>query len=216
VDGRATFSSDTDREAYLKLIRENLVDTEVRILGWCLMRNHVHLVAIPRRPDSLAVLLRRAQGRYAQYFNVLHGRLGHLWQNRYFACSLGDRHLWKALAYVDRNPVRAGLVPKPEDYRWSSAAAHETGIDEFGIIDMSWWDDQRRQPEWPTLLPANDPGVDEELARCTYAGRPFGDPSFVTAVASLSGRRWKPVRANAAGALMAVKWEVALEGDTPG
>jgi putative transposase len=53
-----------------------------------------------------------------------HARSGHLWQNRFFACSLGPDHLWSALAYVDNNPVRAGLVDHPREYRWSSAAAH--------------------------------------------------------------------------------------------
>ena len=61
------------------------------ILGYCLMSNHVHLIAVPAREDSLSVLLRRVHGRYAQYYNALSGRSGHLWQNRFFACVLGPR-----------------------------------------------------------------------------------------------------------------------------
>jgi len=64
---------------------------------------------MPEREDSLSVLLRRVHGRYAQYYNARYGRTGHLWQNRYFACALGPGHLWAALEYVDRNPVRAGV-----------------------------------------------------------------------------------------------------------
>ena len=74
------------------------------------MTNRVHLILTPVREDSLSVLLRRAHGRYAQCFNARRGRCGHLWQNRYFACPLGPSHLWTALAYVDNNPTRAGLV----------------------------------------------------------------------------------------------------------
>jgi putative transposase len=102
VDRRETFSCDTDRQTYLKLLAEHSIEANVRILGWCLMTNHTHLIAIPEREDSLAVLLRRVHGRYAQY-----------------ACALGIGHLWRALVYVERNPVRAGMVVRAEEYRWS-------------------------------------------------------------------------------------------------
>ena len=89
VDRRETFSSDQDRSTYLRLLRENFEDAQASLLGWCLMSNHVHLIALPRREDSLAILLRRVHGRYAQYYNIHSGRTGHLWQNRFFACALG-------------------------------------------------------------------------------------------------------------------------------
>jgi putative transposase len=76
VDRRETFSADADRETYLQLIRLNLTDSGARVLGWCLMTNHVHLVVMPEREDSLAVLLRRVHGRYAQYYNARYGRSG--------------------------------------------------------------------------------------------------------------------------------------------
>ena len=135
VDRRETFSSDQDRSTYLRLLRENFEDAQASLLGWCLMSNHVHLIALPRREDSLAILLRRVHGRYAQYYNIHSGRTGHLWQNRFFACALGQDHLWTALAYVDRNPVRAGIVRQAADYRWSSAAAHLSGVDQSGLLD---------------------------------------------------------------------------------
>ncbi len=68
VDRRETFSCDQDRYTYLALLKQNLTDAEVRLLGWCLMSNHVHLIAVPERQDSLAVLFRRLHGRYAQYY----------------------------------------------------------------------------------------------------------------------------------------------------
>src|SRR5437870_5774256 len=90
VDGRETFSSIDDRHTYLGLLRMNLLDTRVRLLGWCLMTNHVHLIVLPERADSLSVLMRRVHGRYAQYYNAHTERTGHLWQNRFFACLLGS------------------------------------------------------------------------------------------------------------------------------
>jgi REP element-mobilizing transposase RayT len=139
VDRRETFSSDQDRTTYLRLLQANLQDAQASLLGWCLMTNHVHLIAVPERADSLAVLLRRVHGRYAQYYNTRSGRTGHLWQNRFFACLLERDHLWTALAYVDRNPLRAGMVQWAADYRWSSAAAHLSRVDEIGILDVEWW-----------------------------------------------------------------------------
>ena len=135
VDRCETFTCVQDRFTYLRLLRENLADAEVSILGFCLMTNHVHLVALPAREESLAVLFRRVHGRYSQYFNTRSGRTGHLWQNRFFACALDPEHLWSALAYVDRNPVRAGMVERAAEYRWSSAAAHLGAADESGVME---------------------------------------------------------------------------------
>jgi len=189
VNRCTTFTTDEDRETYLRLLRENLQECGVNLLAWCLMTNHVHHVAVPAREDSLSVLFRRVHGRYAQYYNVRTGRTGHLWQNRFFGCVLGSDHLWAALAYVERNPVRAGLVNRAADYRWSSAAAHLTGQDENGILDVEWWGRQR-PVDWEQVLSNESPESDSALRRCTYAGRPFGDESFVSEMAERFGRYW--------------------------
>ncbi len=108
VNRDTTFSTDDDRQTYVRLLGENLADAGVSLLGWVLMTNHVHLVAVPTRQESLSVLLRRVHGRYAQYYNARCGRTGHLWQNRFFACLLGPEHLWAALAYVVGGPGLRG------------------------------------------------------------------------------------------------------------
>jgi putative transposase len=190
VDRRETFSDDADRETYLNLLRRNLRDAEVRVLAWCLMRNHTHLIAVPGREDSLSVLLRRVHGRYSQYYNARYERAGHLWQNRYFACALGPAHLWAALAYVETNPVRAMLVERPGDYLWSSAAAHLGRGDRTGMLDMEWWNQQGAGAEWGRVLGQPGDGQSAILRRCTYAGRPFGGEDFVQALSSAFGRHW--------------------------
>jgi len=189
VDHCETFSTDQDRATYIRLVRENLADAEVRVLGWCLMTNHVHLIAVPEREDSLAVWLRRVHGRYAQYYNTRTGRTGHLWQNRFFACVLGGDHLWKALQYVERNPVRAGIVLMAKGYRWSSAADHVRGVDRHAILDMEWWRQQQAR-DWPDVLDTEQLEDVISLRRCTYSGKPFGDESFVKQMAERFGRRW--------------------------
>jgi putative transposase len=202
VDRRETFSSSSDHLAYLTLVRENATDAGVRLLAYCLMTNHVHLIAVPEREDSLAVLLRRVHGRYAQYYNIRHGRTGHLWQNRFFACVLQEDHLWTALAYVERNPVRAGIVGCATDYPWSSAAAHVTGADTSELLDMSWW--RREGPaDWARAIEGDDPEAAAGLRRCTYSGRPYGDESFVGEMSRRFGRYWvrgRPPKERSAGA----------------
>jgi putative transposase len=139
VERRETFSDDGDRRTDLRLLQENRAESETRVLAYCLMTNHVHLIAVPAREDSLSVLLRRVHGRSAQYYNVRAGRSGHLWQNRFFAGVLEPSHLWTARAYVERHPVRAVMVAAAEEYPWSSAAAHLAGEDPSDLLDMDWW-----------------------------------------------------------------------------
>jgi putative transposase len=189
VDRSAVFTSDFDRENYLRLLREQLTETPVRMLGWCLMTNHVHLILVPEESDSLALLLRRVHGRYAQYFNVRAGRVGHLWQNRYFSCALGPRHVARALAYVDNNPVRARMVDLATDYPWSSATAHLYGVDLTGMLDCAWRSVSEVSADWTGYLV--DAQRDGELEKCTYAGRPFGDADFLNRLGEMFGRHWK-------------------------
>ena len=191
VDRRETFSSDDDRRTYLRLVARNLPEAEVRLLAWCLMTNHVHLIAVPERDDSLALLLRRVHGCYSQYYNARHDRSGHLWQNRYFACALGGSHLWSAMAYVERNPVRAGVAQRAEQYLWSSAAAHVRGRDDSRLLDMDWWHKEHGSEGWAEALSGDEPERDKELVRCTYAGKPFGEEEFVARMADRFGRHWK-------------------------
>jgi len=117
---------------------------------------------------------------------------------------LGASHLLRALAYVDLNPVRAGLVQRADTYPWSSASAHLTQ-DARGLLDEQLWRERGAAAQWPEVL--GSWGVVEEaeqLRRCTYAGKPFGDDSFVEAVGCRFGRHWErgrpPMRPLVSGA----------------
>jgi len=118
------FFSDDDRGAYLEWLHSYCEKHEVDILAYCLMRNHIHLVAVPNSEDGLQRALKPLHMRYAQRVNRLQGWKGHLWQGRFFSSPLDDAYLWAAIRYVGRNPIRVGLAERAEDYRWSSAAAH--------------------------------------------------------------------------------------------
>ena len=118
------FFYDTDYKKYLELLREHSRQVDLTILGYCLMPNHIHLIGVPGHKAALAQALGQAHSCYAQLFNLRHNRGGHLWQDRFFSCALDDAQLVVAMRYVERNPVRAGLVQLAWDYSWSSAAVH--------------------------------------------------------------------------------------------
>ena len=118
------FESDADRLVYLDLLRTNCQVQRLSVIGYCLMSNHVHLIVVPRRPESLPLALKQTHGRYASYFNARRSSSGHVWQGRYYSCPLDPPHFWAALRYTELNPVRAGMVKSAADYPWSTAATH--------------------------------------------------------------------------------------------
>ena len=104
------FEADTDYEAYLRFLKRYAGKRGLSIWVYCLMRNHIHLVAVPLRAESLGQALRDAHTVYAMYFNSRTQLSGHVWQGRFYSCPLDETHLWAAVRYVERNPVRAGMV----------------------------------------------------------------------------------------------------------
>lgn len=121
------FSVPDDYRAYLALLGEQKERFGLEVRGYCLMGNHVHLVAVPPSETSLAKATGRTHFGYTHYVGRLHGRSGHLWQNRFYSCALDEDHTEAALGYVERNPLRARIVQKAWRYEWSSAAVHVGG-----------------------------------------------------------------------------------------
>jgi putative transposase len=190
------FLLDEDRRFYLDHLRPQARHYGVRLLGYCLMSNHVHLVAIPERSDSLARALGQLHCSYARRFNRRYRRSGHLWQNRFYSCPLARSHLWRALLYVDLNPVRAGLARDARAYAWSSAAVHCGGEDRGGLLDAWEWSELDPRGEWDEFLASRTLGVADAAAlrEATYSGHPFGEAEFAEGLESQLGRelRKKP------------------------
>jgi putative transposase len=198
TDRQRVFRSRRDHRVYLDLLREQAELTSVSILAYCLMPNHIHLIATPPEEDDLAVLLRRVHGRYAQFYNALRMRSGHLWQNRFYSCPLGPGHLWTAARYVEQNPIRAGLALREDDWTWSSAAAHLTGQDRWRVLDLGLWREAGGAGAWKRLLDwQEEEAVCRQLRRATHAGQPFGDEGFAEAVRT--ARREQRMRAAGTG-----------------
>ena len=132
-------------------------------------------------------------GRYAQYVNTRRGRSGHLWQGRFYSCPLDGNHLATALRYVEENPCRAGMAERPEEYRWSSAAAH-FGLrrDDYHLIDLEYWERSGGASTWREMFAASlgEEPV-ERLRQCTYGGRPFGGEDFTARMEAHFGRSWR-------------------------
>lgn len=179
---RFVLEAPEDRVVYLRLLRISCQQHDLALTGYCLMSNHVHLVAIPRRPDSLPLALKNAHGRYASYFNTRYTSSGHVWQGRYYSCPLDASHFWAALRYVETNPVRAGLVAAAQDYPWSSAPVHCGRRTNDGLLDLSLWRDAWTCTGWREHLLSDGAEQDLELRRNTHTGRPLGPPDFVSAL----------------------------------
>ena len=186
-------TNDADRVAYLELLRQNSALYGLSLLGYCLMSNHVHLIAVPRTAAALAQTLKHVRGRYASYWNARQSSSGHVWQGRFYSCPLDDSHLWEALRYVELNPVRAGLVEAAEEWQWSSAAAHCGAAAHCPMLEMELWGERWTVSEWRAYLTAGDSQTDLiALRRCTHTGRPLGTPDFVAALEKSSLRLLAP------------------------
>ena len=175
------FATDADRLTYMALLREYAQLYDLSLLGYCLMSNHVHLIAVPHTETALSQCLKQAHGRYASYWNGHQSSTGHVWQGRFYSCPLDERHLWQALRYVELNPVRAKMVDRPESWPWSSAAAHCGLASPDAMLQMERWQRRWSAGEWQSFLAVADSAADlADLRRFTHTGRPLGSPEFVS------------------------------------
>jgi len=190
---RFILASPDERNVYLDLLQQAAALHEVSIIGYSLMSNHVHLVAIPQQPNALAAALKQTHGRYAAFWNARHGSSGHVWQGRFYSCPLDLTHLWLALRYTELNPVRAGLVRDPELWAWSSASAHCGRSQPPPWMHMRPWDARWTSLNWRQYLSAGEVETDRVAIRqCTHTGRPLGAPPFIHSLELLTQRQLTP------------------------
>src|ERR1700757_4005208 len=182
-------ATDEERAVYLDLLQKNIRLHELRLIGYCLMSNHVHLVVIPQKADSLAQALKQTHGRYATYWNATHGLSGHVWQGRFYSCPLDNDHLWIALRYVERNPIRAKLVDEASTWRWSSAGAHCFGLPDDSV-DLDLWNRRWTASTWKEYLASTETKSQlDALRQCAHSGRPLGDDAFVLSLEEATQRK---------------------------
>ncbi len=175
------FRCDSDRELYIRLLRRAARKYAVKIVGYCLMPNHIHLIAVPPQEGSLGAAVRDAHSDYSCKVNLRVGRCGHVWEHRYYSCPMDESHLLRALRYVDLNPVRAGMCEDATQWHWSSAMAHSRPNVTDSLLATDWmsvlggWD----FAEWRTGLDVIDDEVGPLLRHATRSGMPLGSSDFI-------------------------------------
>lgn len=180
------FADDGDRMEYLRLLKLNAAKHGIYFMAYCLMTNHVHLIAVPEREDSLARGIGEAHRLYTLGVNLRAGARGYLFQGRFFSCPMDERHSVAAIAYAERNPVRAGMAAAAWDYMWSSAGVHAGLSPSNSVLEVQKL--QFSGAEWGKIL-CRDPENIGELRQHFRTGRPLGTEDFKARAEILCGRR---------------------------
>ncbi len=152
--------------------------------------NHIHLIAVPSNPEALARTLGRTHADFARHFNFRRRSCGHVWQARFFSCPLNQAHLWQAMAYVERNPVRARIVAEAHQYRWSGAKAHVGDGQDDSPLDLAAWRREYDPQRWRKVLNTSvgEEALGKRIHQAVLSGRPLGDELFLKSVEAKSGR----------------------------
>lgn len=189
-----TFYTDEDRIEYLELLEKLSKKYELDILSYCLMPNHVHLIAVPCNKDSLQRAMKDTHSQYARRINKRFGWSGHLWQDRYFSSPLDQSYTWNAIKYVELNPVRANIIGTPEQFKWSSAQARCGLVQSTLLSQKKNWNDMIAEiSDWKAWL---HEGLDvddiEVIRKATNKDFPCGSEEFIDSLELIAQR---PLRA---------------------
>ncbi|MBV8800083.1 MAG: transposase [Alphaproteobacteria bacterium] len=181
------FFEDSDQDVYCDLLAEQTRKARVDIWAYCLMPNHVHLIAVPQDEASLGRAIGETHRRYTNFINARGRWTGHLFQSRFASVAMDEAHLIAAVRYVSLNPVRALLVARAEDWPWSSVRAHLSGTDD-GLVQVK--PILARASDFKALL-ASQRNDDEQFAairRAEGTGRPLANAAFIADLERLLGR----------------------------
>jgi putative transposase len=193
---QAIFVSAADYQMLLSLLDENAQKFGVALHAYVLMDNHFHLLATPATADGLPQMMQAVGRRYVRYFNDRQGRTGTLWEGRYRSTLIDtDRYLLACMAYIDLNPVRAGLVREAAAYPWSSHA-HYAGLRPDRLITPHalFWalgnTPFSREAAYAGLVAGGiTPAQQEALTRSALSGWALGDENFVADLQKRTERR---------------------------
>jgi len=185
------FFEEGDYALYLDLLSEAALKAETEIWCYCLMPNHVHLIAVPFDKDGLRETFADAHRRYTGYINARLRATGHLWQGRFGTVVMDEAHLFYAVRYVSLNPVRATLVPQAQDWRWSSVAAHLSGKDD-NLAKVT--PVLERYGDFAPLLGqgTEDEAGFKSLRQSETTGRPLGSEEWMEKLEKMTGRALRP------------------------
>jgi putative transposase len=194
----ACFFSDVDRRFYLKCLARSASRAGCSIHAYVLMPNHVHLLVTPSKAGSVGAMMQEIGRRYVRVINTLHGRTGTLWEGRFKSCLVdSETYLLVCHAYIELNPVRAGLAAQPASYPWSSHAHYTSAksdrlITEHGLFLGFGADRSERQAAFRSqFVNAIDRKTLTRIRDATNSGSALGSADFLRAIEQRLGR---PVR----------------------
>ena len=171
------FFKDSDYESYLQFLKEYSIKFHLKIVLYCLMPNHVHLIVIPKKQDSLAGAIGDTHQKYTKMINFRENWRGYLWQGRFSSYILDENYFYVAARYILLNPVKAKIVKRAEDYKWSSIN-HHTGKKNIDFIKDTMLKDT--VGSWETFLQEKTTERDiVALRKHENTGRPLGGDKFV-------------------------------------
>ena len=177
------FFSDADYALYRDTLATQCRKHVVQCWAYCLMPNHVHLILVPADALGLSRAVAETHRRYSAIINTRLGVTGHLFQSRYASAPMDEDHLLAAARYVAMNPVRARLVERAEDWRWSSVRAHLDGRDDKLATVAPILD--RVSHRFADLIERDVPQAQAAALRAAEStGRPLGDTTFLKRIAA--------------------------------
>lgn len=194
--------SQADRARLLQTIEDQATAFQVDVHAYVLMDNHFHLLLTPHTGDGLALMMQAVGRGYVRYFNKAHGRTGTLWEGRYKSTVIEtERYLLTCMAYIDLNPVRAGLCEAALDYSWSSHA-HYVGArhDRMVTPHALYWElgntPFARELAYSELVKEGiKPEQQTALTQSTLHGWALGEANFVDHLQKGINRRLKKAHA---------------------
>ena len=188
----ALFEKAEDYDAFERVLSEALVEHPTRLLGYCIMPNHWHLVLRPRKEGELTEFLRWLTHTHVMRWHAHFGTsgTGHLYQGRFKAFPIQtDDHFYSVLRYVERNPLRARLVDRAENWRWSSLWRRTSGTPEQKSLLTNW--PLPEPARWKAHVNAAQTEAEVNAIReCIRRGCPFGSPVWQNRMASRLGLDW--------------------------
>jgi putative transposase len=183
---RDVFLKDGDFEAFLKALAHACIEIPMPVLGFCLMPNHFHLVVQPQDDGDLSRWMHRVLNTHVRRYHQHYQSSGHIWQGRFKSFPIAeDDHLLTVLRYVERNPVRAGLVRRAEHWAWSSARFWKEGGDRPGYLAVG--PVPRPSPWLPWVNQALTNAELAALRRSVDRGTPYGNATWVERAARRLG-----------------------------
>jgi putative transposase len=196
---QACFFHEQDYLFYLEWLEEYAQTSECKIHAYVLMTNHVHLLITPESTGSAGDLMKRLGQRYVQYINRTYRRSGTLWEGRFRSCMTGEEsYVLGCYRYIELNPVRAGVVEHPSEYRWSSYRAnaqHEANvlIEPHETYQALGADHEARMTAYRDLFRCRlDPEIIDQIRNSTNGNYALGSPLFQEEIAEMLGRRVMP------------------------